>query len=479
MSAHLSFLDWIVIIVYFSAVLFVGFRATRRAKKHLDEYLVAGRSLTLPIFVATLVSTWYGGILGVGEFSYRYGISNWFIFGVPYYFFAILFAIFLAPKVNSARLHTIPDKLLESYDRRTALMGSFLTLFIVTPAPYVLMVGIIVEMISGWSLAVSVIFTTILSVAYLYSGGLHSDVRTNALEFVLMYIGFAIILPYCYYGYGGFEFIRGHVPPLHLTLTGGNSWQYIIAWFFIASWTMIDPAFHQRCYAAKNGNVARYGILVSVLFWLLFDFMTSTVGLYSRAILPHLSQPAMSYPALAEVLLPPLIKGLFYVGLLATIMSSLESLTFISAVTIGKDIVYRTFFEKKVSLDKKDYLIRKLSALGIIVTAILSVALSLLIPSVIKIWYTLGTIFVPGLIIPLVTSYFNRLKVKSNFAFLSMTSGWATSFLWLVVGAVRGSLNSPQYMLNIEPMYPGLVLSLIFYIFGLRLKFRINHRTSL
>ena len=47
------------------------------------EYLVMGRTLALPAFVATLVSTWYGGVLGVGEYSYRYGISNWLVFGLP------------------------------------------------------------------------------------------------------------------------------------------------------------------------------------------------------------------------------------------------------------------------------------------------------------------------------------------------------------------------------------------------------------
>ncbi len=301
MTVRLSFADWLVIIAYFVAVVFVGFRAARKAHGHIDDYLVAGSGLTLTVFIATLVSTWYGGILGVGEFSYRYGISNWFIFGVPYYFFAILFAIFLAPRVRQAKLHTIPDKLRESYGGATAAMGSFLTLFIVTPAPYVLMVGIILEMISGWSLTVSVIVTTVASIIYLYSGGLHSDVRTNTVEFVLMYIGFGVILPFCFTHYGGLSFIRTHVPPGHLTVTGGNSWQYIIAWFFIASWTLIDPAFHQRCYAAKSGSVARYGILLSVIFWLFFDFMTSMTGLYARAIVPNLNQPAMSYPALAEV----------------------------------------------------------------------------------------------------------------------------------------------------------------------------------
>jgi SSS family solute:Na+ symporter len=465
MTARLSFADWLVIIAYFFTVVFVGFRAARKAHGHIDEYLVAGRGLTLPIFIATLVSTWYGGILGVGEFSYRYGISNWFVFGVPYYFFAILFAIFLAPRVHKAKLHTIPDKLRESYGNGTATMGSFLTLFIVTPAPYVLMVGIIVEMISGWSLPVSVIVTTIASIVYLYSGGLHSDVRTNTVEFILMYLGFGVILPYCFIHYGGLPFIKSHVPAGHLTLTGGNSWQYIIAWFFIASWTLIDPAFHQRCYAAKSGSVARYGVLLSVLFWMFFDFMTSFTGLYARAIVPNLSQPAMSYPALAEVVLPSFVKGLFYVGILAAIMSSLESLTFISAVTIGKDILSR-FFGDSVESDKGNKNILTYSRIGIFVTAIISIAISLLLPSVIQIWYDLGSVFVPGLLIPLITSYFPKLHVGSKYIFLSMTFGWLTSLLWLISGFLHGGTATSAYIFGIQPMYPGLFLSGIFYFFG-------------
>ncbi len=465
MNVKLAPTDWLVIIVYFSAVVFVGFRAARKARSHIDEYLVAGRGLTLPVFVATLVSTWYGGILGVGEFSYRYGISNWFIFGVPYYFFAIIFAIFLAPRVHKAKLHTIPDKLRETYGDRTANMGSFLTLFIVTPAPYVLMVGIIVEMLFGWSLAASVIFATTVSVAYLYSGGLHSDVRTNSLEFILMYIGFGVILPFCYFNYGGLTFIQAHVPPGHLTLTGGNSWQYIIAWFFIASWTLVDPAFHQRCYAARSGAVARYGILLSIVFWLFFDFMTSFTGLYAKAIVPHLSQPAMSYPALAEVVLPSFIKGLFYVGMLATIMSSLESLTFISAVTIGKDIFFKMFRKHETEADSSRKIL-KYSRVGIFLSALISIGIALVIPSVIQIWYDLGTVFIPGLLIPLVTSYFPKLRVDRRFIFLSMTFGWSVSLLWLLSGIVANGTINPEYLLGIQPMYPGLFLSFSFYVMG-------------
>jgi len=69
--------DILIIIVYVLLLLYLGFRAFRRTdvSKHSD-FLLANRSLTLPSFVATLVTTWYGGILGIGEFAYSYGIST-------------------------------------------------------------------------------------------------------------------------------------------------------------------------------------------------------------------------------------------------------------------------------------------------------------------------------------------------------------------------------------------------------------------
>ena len=69
-------IDWALLVLYFAVLGVVWLRA-RRASTRAVDYLVAGRAVTLPAFVATLVASWYGGILGVGEYSYRYGISNW------------------------------------------------------------------------------------------------------------------------------------------------------------------------------------------------------------------------------------------------------------------------------------------------------------------------------------------------------------------------------------------------------------------
>ena len=180
--------DVILIIVYFCAVMVIGFRAGRKPEqRRAGEYLLAGRSLTTPVFVMTLVSTWYGGILGVGEFSYRYGISNWVIQGVPYYVFAIVFAFLLAKRIRATNLATIPDKLELSYGRPTALLGAFLIFLLMSPAAYVLMIGVLLEMVTGWPLLFCVVLGTLATTLYLFAGGFRADVHTDIFEFLLMF----------------------------------------------------------------------------------------------------------------------------------------------------------------------------------------------------------------------------------------------------------------------------------------------------
>jgi len=453
--------DVLIILLYFVAVVTIGYRAAKRGTGASDDYLLAGRTLTLPMFVATLVSTWYGGILGVGEFSYRYGLSNWFVFGLPYYLFALLFALFLARRIRSTNLATIPDKLEHSYDRKTALLGGVLTFILITPAAYVLMLGILVQLLFGLDLATSVILTTVLTIWYLYAGGFRSDVWVNAFEFVMMFIGFALMLFFATAEFGGLEYISAHVPDLHLTWHGGNSLQYIAVWFFIALWTLVDPSFHQRCYAARDGKTAQRGILISILFWFCFDFLTTATGLYARAALPALEEPMFSYPLLAEITLPVIAKGLFYVGLLATIMSSLSSLMFISATTVGNDIAGRL-----AKGPEKSLVIQKWSKIGLFIGGSVAIGLALLVPSVVSLWYTIGTTIIPGLLVPVVASYFERLRISSAYAFAAMLSGWLISSGSLLYGVIYRVNGEPEYWWGVEPMIPGLAASVLLWGIG-------------
>ncbi len=446
----LSSSDYLVVALYMCAVLVVGYRAARRQSGSPEDYLLAGRRLTLPMFVATLVSSWYGGILGVGEFSYRYGLSQWVVFGVPYYVFAFVFAFALASRVHASKAVTIPDRLRDAYGPGAAYLGAFYAFLMTNPAPYMLMVAVLLQLMFGGSLFVLMLVGTLISTIYLRIGGFRSVTATNYLEFGMMYLGFALLVPFCIHHYGGMGFLRASLPELHLTWHGGNSLQSIVVWFFIALWTLVDPGFHQRCEAATSGTVARWGILVSIAFWFVFDAMTVTSGLYARAILPNLDQPSLAYPALASVVLPPILRGVFFVGMLATIMSTLVSFSFIAGQTLGRDLIWRAFGGDEIVATR----------LGLLLALFLGGLLALILPSVVDLWYAVGSAVVPGLLIPLLSTYWFPLRMshpRLPVAMMALSSlASLGSLLW---GHARLVDGIPHYPFGIEPFYPGLFLS--------------------
>jgi SSS family solute:Na+ symporter len=478
-------IDIMLILLYFGIVIWVGFRSKGEpgeggSQAQAADFILAGRTLTLPMFIATLVSTWYGGILGTGEFSFRYGIASWVMFGAPYYLFALIFALFLAGRVRNTGLITIPDKLAQHYGQPVALLGALLIFLLVTPAPYLLMLGVLGQLIFGLPLPVAILLTATASLVYLIKGGFRSNVMVNILEFVLMFAGFFLVVGFAFHRFGGLAFLRHHLPAANLTWHGGNSPQYILVWFFIALWTLVDPGFHQRCYAARDSRTARRGILLSILFWMVFDFLTTTTGLYARSVLPDLANPILAYPLLAEQLLPAAAKGLFFIGLLATIMSTLSSYAFIGGMTIGNDVAGRILRWKGRSAvpaggetlagggrtwpAQEGETVKRWTQIGLVLASVYGIVLALALPSVVKIWYTVGTACIPGLLLPLMASYWPGIRLGPRYALAAMAGGWSVSAAWLV----RGMLHDGIYWWGIEPMYPGLVISLLIGAAGIR-----------
>ena len=431
-----------LVLVYTAFLAFAVLRLFRAPACDETDYIVAGRRLTLPAFVATTVSSWYGGILGVGEYAWTYGVSNWLVFGVPYYLYAVIFALILAARARRSEVLTLPDLLERRFGRGPALAGAGMLYVMTVPAAYVLMIGVLVQMATGWPLWAGVVLGTALSVGYVYRGGLRAVVGTDKVQFVLMFVGFAVLVPACMMKHGGLGWLRDAVPAGHLEWDGGRGFQAIAVWYVIAASTLVEPSFYQRCYAAQNAATARRGLLVSVAFWLVFDALTTVSGLYARAVLPELADPMTAFPALANATLPPLLRGLFITGLLATIMSTVDSYSFIAAITGGRDLWGR-WTGRGESLGPM--------RVALTITAVLSVALAMWAGSAITLWHHLGSVGTPVLLGPVVLAH-TGVQRSGRRVLTSMVTAGAVSGAWLALG--RG-----DPWLGVEAIAPGLFVS--------------------
>jgi len=449
-------IDLALIALYAAFLLALTVRMFGVARGPVVDYLVMGRRLSLPSFVATLVTTWYGGILGIGEFTFRYGISNWLVFGVPYYLGAALFAIVIARRARRSQLYSVPDQLAHAYGRPAALIGAVVLQFLTTPAPYILMLGVLLQLMFGWPLWIATVVGAVVSTSYSFRGGLHSVVRADNVQFVLMFLGFLVALPLLVARYGGFEFLRSHVPATHFSWHGGNPAGYIFVWYLIALQTLVEPTFYQRAFAAKDERTAQVGVWISIGFWMLFDFLTTATGLYARALMPDLADPVAAFPALAIGFLPPVVQGLFYLGLLATVMSTVDGYTFIGGVNFGRDILWRWRRERDESR------VNRYVQIGFAATAIVALVMALFFRSAVDLWHDVGSVGVPALLVPLVTSYETRWRARPGFAVAAMVLGGSLSLAWLLSARIGGG----GYWMGLEPIYPGLILSALIWGVG-------------
>jgi SSS family solute:Na+ symporter len=451
-------LDWGLILLYFGFLAAVWAGALGRRPGAL-EYLVAGRRVTLPALVATLVATWYGGILGVGEYSWRYGLANWLVFGVPYYIGALLFAIFFAKRARDARLYTLPDLLDRAYGRGPALMGALAVFVVAQPAAYVLMLGTLFAAMFGLPLGPCVVAAALLSVFYIDKGGLRTVVFTDQVQFALMYLGFALILVFLVAQHGGLPFLRQHLPASHFTWNGGNPPQAIFVWYFIALSALVDPGFWQRAYAARDPKVARDAVLWSVVCWAVFDFLTTATGLYARALLPHLRDPVFAFPAVARITLPPFALGIFYLAMIATVMSTIDSYGFIAASTLARDLAWRM-----VRGDEDR--VPRWTRYGLWLTAAFAAALALANPSVVALWHDLGSIVTPTLLLPVGTALLGRGRLGPRGTLVAMLAPFGLSLGWVLVKAFPPPGSPGGYPWSLEPIYAGLAASLLVYAAG-------------
>ena len=137
-------------------------------------------------------------------------------------------------------------------------------------------------------------------------------------------------------------------------------------------------------------------------------------------------------------------------------MSTIDSLGLISAITFGRDILWR--IQTPSGIDQELWHLKSIQFIrkGLAVTAFIALGLAFSVPSVVNLWYGLGSILVPGLVLPFLLS-FTENRPTSGIV-LMMVCPVIFGLIWLLWGNL-----SNGYPFDLEPFYIGILTSGLIY----------------
>jgi SSS family solute:Na+ symporter len=431
---------------------FVFYGEFIKTKKGLEfnllDYLIMGRKLTAPFFVATLVATWYGGIFGVTQIAFNKGIYNFITQGVFWYIAYLIFAFFLVDKIAPYKAVTLPDLVEKMFGPRSGKLAAIFNFFNVLPIAYVISLGLFIKSFSGLSLNTSMVLGLFCVLSYSVWGGLRSVVLSDLIQFFVMCTSVVLVIVFSISTFGGYSFLSSELPSHYFSITSDESLLNTFMWGFIALSTLVDPNFYQRCFAAKSPKVAKKGIIISTGVWIIFDLCTTFGAMYAKAVIPD-AQAGQAYLNFAVQLLPSGLKGFFLAGLLATILSTLDSYLFLAGTTLTYDLSGEKSRQNPF-----------VHSIGILMVGALSITMANLFSGNIKlVWKTLGGYSAGCLLFPVLLGHFRQKKFQDMTFFVSCLVAATCMTLWRFL--------APESWLNhLDPLYIG-VLSSLCSLFGL------------
>lgn len=441
---NLSFLDQIIIAL---PILFAWFGIWIGRKKIKSEgtaeLLVMGRRLPTSLFVFSLVSSWYGGIPGVTALAFERGIFSFITQGLFWYLTYIIFAFVLIPKIRRTEAYTLPDLIGRTLGIKAGKSAAFLNTVSTLPIAPVLTLAVLIRSVSGLSLFVSAGIGLVFVLSYSLTGGLRSVVFAEIAQFFALILAVVSVVAVSWIQYGPITDLLHLLPNSHLSPLGGSHFSELLVWGFVAIATLVDPTFYQRALAAKDVRTAQRGVLISTLIFLLIDLCTTTGALYAKALLPN-ALPANSYMEYASLLLPTGLKGIFFAGLFAAAMASVDSGLFQSSSMLTHD------FLRIHSLRKKNL---RIAMLGI--SALCMLSIPLFQDRISDVWRILGSLSAACLAFPWLMMFLNP---KQRSAPLFTRSLWAG-----FVGTALGHLAVLAAWTSIDPFYFGFGSAALIY----------------
>ena len=457
-------MPYLITILLYLLVLFVfGLRFVKKLKKK-EDFLIAGRSLTAPVLVGTLLATWMGSgdIFSVSDLSYNHGFSS--LIGSSGGWLGIIIVYFIAGRVRRFGQFTVPDILEARYNKWARILATFTTIIAyVTIVSYQFRGG-------GWVLNIitegrvqekhAMALVAVFVITYTLLAGMLSVAYLDVLNGILMITAIFISVPFLIHHVGGMDYIVANVTPRSHSILGNMTMVQAMGYFVPTLLLALGNGnMYQRFFSAKNENEAKK----SVIGWVIGVILLG-IALQSLAVIGSSYFKGLEAKEAGKIILLVAHKGVpvavgcaLIAAVVAIIISTANSFLLVPATNVVRDI-YQRFINPDLP-DKKMIL---LSRAVVVVLGIISFSLISFFPRILDAAYAAYTVYGAGITPALIAVFFWKRATVSG-GVLSILGGLSVTIIWEVLTKIQ---EHPP--LGVPAVYPALFCSLVL-LFGVSL----------
>ncbi|MBO8162121.1 MAG: sodium:solute symporter [Brevibacillus sp.] len=444
----MSIIDVSIIIIYFIAILFIGYLGSKKARTS-EDYIVAGRNLGFFMYLGCLAAVILGGAstMGTAKEGYTNGFGGiWIVTMLGLGIVAI--GLFLINKLTGLKVLTISEMLHNRFGSGSqsisAIVAAIYAMLVTTTQ--VIGIGKILHILVGWDLDLSMIIGGGIVLAYTILGGMWSVTMTDIVQFVVMTVGiFFIFFPISLSKAGGWSSITATLPAEYFSIANIDGELFAAYFLAFCLGMVVAQDIWQRVFTAKNVKVAKAGTIGAGIYSFLYAIAIVMIGMCAFIVVPDLEDPENAFAAMALEILPTGVAGIVFAAVISALMSTASGTLLASSTLIINDLIKPRM--PALSDERRFLLASRFTTFAI---GIISIVFALTISSVTKALLIAYAFLAGAIFFPVILGFFWK-GATAKGAFYSIL---ASSL------AIGVSFFYYPYYAN-EPIFVGLGVSFV------------------
>jgi Na+/proline symporter len=336
----------LALLAFLGLQLGIGMYLSKRIASEAD-YLIGGRSLGYTLTTFSLFATWFGAETVIGSSTTIYGEGFSLASPEPfgYGLCLVLMGALLARPLWNRGLTTLADLYRQRFGTGVERLAAVLLIpsSVLWAGAQIRAFGQVLATASLLTPETGITVAALFVVAYTMYGGLLADAVTDVLQGIILTIGLVVTL------WAVVSRVGGPAEAVHLLATtdrvnltpaaAGPVWLAVEAWAIPVIGSLTATEIVSRVIAARTATVAQRSSLAAGAMYMLVGSIPVVIALLAGALVTDLSNPEQLLPTIARDSLPPVLFAVFAGGLIAAILSTVDSTLLVASGLLSHNLI--------------------------------------------------------------------------------------------------------------------------------------------